>query len=239
MKKRSNHSISAHCFNLSNIKVLTTLTLSIFIESILSVVVDSWSMQQNVTRNVLVHRHSRRLKRKLQSNLFRRSDESVISSVETINVPRTVEQKTSGSSCSVNGNGFFGYPSRQAYEVSYFYQATVTSNTSTLDIVNTIAPELDLAITNAVLPYLFVQCSVQVTAKSLLRTSTTSTNNHQLRGRSLQESFGQGEPTITAISANAVDQFLFAGGCKYLIMYFTFLLDTNRILFAYSFFVLY
>ena len=118
---------------------------------------------------------------------------------------------TTASNCTLNANGFFGQPTGQVYEIQYIYQTTVVSGTSPTEVLNNIAPALDIAIPNSTIPYLFPQCNNNSNGINNQTTANNTTTRSRLllRNRRLQST----TPTIDAISSLPEDQFIMSG-CK-------------------------
>lgn len=57
--------------------------------------------------------------------------------------------------CNLNANGFYGEPVGQPYTVTFAYQAIVRDGTTETLISNQVAPALDVAIAQALLPEFF------------------------------------------------------------------------------------
>lgn len=117
------------------------------------------------------------------------NSEATIKPLETSLVDGSPRQQATGG-CQLNENGLYGTieGGGDVYEVKYNYQTSVVAGTTITQLGNLVIQELDYAITTALLPNFF-DCSGTV------------------RRRQLQEG------TVSAISANPIDTFIFSG-CK-------------------------
>jgi hypothetical protein len=109
--------------------------------------------------------------------------------------------RTIYSACKLNAQGLYGNQEAAAdrtndvYIIDYFYQVSVVQGTSTTQLRNAIEPELDIAITTAILPRFF---------------------NCDVNGRKLNESrdrWLQDGGVVEAISSLPQD-ILVLSGCK-------------------------
>jgi hypothetical protein len=102
-------------------------------------------------------------------------------------IVRTPRQ--AASDCQLNAQGFFGVPEGEVFVVDFLYQTTVVAGTTKTEMNSDVAPALDVAIPQALLPQLFDDCG-------------------RRRRRHLQE----GTPrAINAVSSLQADTFVLAG----------------------------
>ena len=105
-----------------------------------------------------------------------------------------VARQSSGT-CQLNENGFYGSPIGTVYQVSYPYQVVVRNGTTETMVKDIVAPALDVAIAQALLPYFFPQC----------------TSRRQLEVRSSIRVLQSTAPTINGVSRLESD-FPVSGG---------------------------
>jgi hypothetical protein len=70
----------------------------------------------------------------------------------------TAQQQQQQTACALNANGFYGSPQGVSYQISYAYQVVVRNGTTETMVSDDVAPVLDTAIAQDVLPYFFPEC---------------------------------------------------------------------------------
>jgi hypothetical protein len=109
-------------------------------------------------------------------------------------VVRQQQQPTTGSACTLNENGFYGTPLGTPYQISYAYQVVLRDGTTSTMVQEDVAPALDTAIAEELLPYFFPNC----TSQQRRRRRRLEWRQNDLVERQLQG--GSGNPTVLGVS---------------------------------------
>jgi hypothetical protein len=101
------------------------------------------------------------------------------------------------SACTLNANGFYGTPQGISYQVTYAYQVVVRNGTTETMVSDNVAPVLDAAIAQDLLPYFFVECAPS-SARRRRRLTRQQKNKNTRRRRQAEQTAGAAEAAEAA-----------------------------------------